>query len=104
MNDREKKAIKTIDKWFTEISTTNDNNVKQTDNLKTVLVNLQIEDAHIEENTGIVPIANEIEKVIQNIHDNTDDLRKTGRKELREAWQLIKEYIEYEEDKEDSNM
>ena len=40
------------------IRTTNDAVVKETDNLRVILINLKIQDAHIKENTGIVPIAN----------------------------------------------
>lgn len=92
-----KKAIETMGKWLAAISKTNDANVSETGNLHTVLVNLQIEDAHIQidtgANTGIIPIAHEIERVINRIHDNTDDLRKTGRAELRQAFKEVQEYV-----------
>jgi len=91
------KSLDTMENWLKRISETNDSNVDQTDNLNIVLVNLKLEDARIKDNTGIVPIAQEIEKVIHNIHDNTDELRKTGRTELRAAFKDIKEYIEQAE-------
>lgn len=97
MNEEEKKAIETVEQWLNEISLTNDNNIKQTDNLNMVLINLQIEDARIEQNTGIVPIVEEIERVIHSIHDKTDVLVKTGRTELRTAWDVIKESLLKEE-------
>lgn len=92
MNDI-RKSLEIVERLLKEISRVNDAAIKQTDNLNMVLVNLQIEDAHIEENTGIVPIAQEIERVIKTIHDNTDDLVKQGRKELRQAFDEIKNYI-----------
>lgn len=87
------KSIETIEKWLNEISKTNDANINQTDELNIVLINLKIEDAHIKENTGIIPIADRIESIIKNVHDNTDMLVKVGRTELREAFKTIKEYI-----------
>jgi ribosome-associated translation inhibitor RaiA len=86
-------SIETIERILNEISRVNNEAIKQTDNLRMVLVNLQIEDAHIEGNTGIVPIAQEIEKVINAIHNNTDKLVKDGRKELRSAFNDVKEYV-----------
>lgn len=88
-----KENLEIIEKWLGEISKTNDANVSQTDNLNIVLVNLKLEDARIKDDTGIIPIAEEIERVIKNIHDNTDDLKKTGRAELRQAFREIKEFV-----------
>jgi len=93
------KSIETIERLLKEISRVNDEAIRQTYNLEMVLVNLQIEDAHIEQNTGIVPIAQEIERVIKTIHDNTDQLVKEGRKELRVAFEEVKRYIDEKEGK-----
>ncbi|WP_026887691.1 hypothetical protein [Clostridium beijerinckii] len=93
-------SLQTVERLLKEISRVNDAAIKQTENLKMALLNLQIEDARIEENTGIVPIAEQIERVIKTIHDNTDNLVKQGRKELRQAFEDIKEYIEEKEGKE----
>lgn len=92
-------SLQTVERLLKEISRVNDAAIKQTENLKMALLNLQIEDARIKENTGIVPIAEQIERVIKAIHDNTDNLVKQGRKELRQAFEEIKEYIEEKEGK-----
>jgi hypothetical protein len=90
-------SLQTVERLLKEISRVNDAAIKQTENLKMALLNLQTEDARIKENTGIVPIAEQIERVIKTIHDNTDNLVKQGRKELRQAFEEIKEYIEEKE-------
>jgi hypothetical protein len=86
-------ALERIEYWLNEISKTNNANINQTDELNIVLINLKIEDAHIKENTGITPIADKIESVIKNVHDNTDNLVKVGRTELRQAFKIVKKYI-----------
>lgn len=63
------------------------NNIKETDDyilqmtrkLDIVLMNLKIENAHIGGNTGIVPIANELNKIIKNIDEQVKELINTNR-------------------------
>jgi hypothetical protein len=93
----EKKAIRndinTIKELHKEISRVNDLVIKETESLRIALLNLKIEDARIRENTGIVPISNQIERVINNLHDNVIKLVTEGRKELREAFGNVEDYV-----------
>lgn len=87
--------LETIDKWLKAVAEANDLTVKETGgDLDVVLLNLQIEDAHIPQDTGIVPITYQIERVVGRLHNRIDILRKTGRKELHEAFIRVKDYIE----------
>lgn len=90
-----KQAFKTHEKWMKEISATNDFILKEMeDQLNMALVNLQIEDTRIKENTGIVPISEHIQRVIATIQDRVGKLKAEGRAENNQAMQNIKEYIE----------
>jgi hypothetical protein len=93
----EKKAISndinTVKELHKEIARVNDLVIKETENLRMALLNLKIEDARISESTGIVPISDQIERVINNLHDNVDKLVKQGRKDLRESFSNIEEYV-----------
>lgn len=76
------KDFKTHEKWMKEISATNDFILKEMeDQLNMALVNLQIEDSRIEENTGIVPISEHIQRVISTIQERVGKLKAEGRKE-----------------------
>ena len=91
------KNLEIIEKWLGEISKTNDSNVHDTGSLNIVLLNLRVIDAHIKaeikRETGIIPIVKQIEGVKDKVHNNTDELRKVCRTELRQAFKEIKEYI-----------
>lgn len=93
----EKKAIQsdinTIKELHKEIARVNDMVIKETDNLRMALLNLKIEDSRIKENTGIVPISNQIERVINTLHDNVIKLVTEGRKELKEALNNIENCV-----------
>lgn len=71
------------------ISETNDTVIKTTEDLRIVLLNLKIENAHIKENTGIVPISNELEKIIKQLHSNVENVVKNYRKELQDNFKII---------------
>jgi hypothetical protein len=97
----EKKAIRndinTVNELHKEIARVNNMVIKETESLRIALLNLKIEDARIKENTGIVPISDQIERVINNLHDNVTKLVTEGRKELREAFGNIESYVEEKE-------
>lgn len=95
-----KQSFKTHEKWMGEISVTNDFILKEMEEqLNLALLNLQIEDARIEENTGIVPISDHIRRVIDTIHNRVEKLKSDGRAENNKVIQDIKKYIEEREGK-----
>lgn len=96
--DNINKSLETMERLLKEISRVNDETIKGTENLRLALLNLKIEDARIKENTGITPISNKIEDVINILHNNTKDLVTEGRKDLREAFKDIENYINEKED------
>lgn len=63
--------IKTL---LDDIKHTDDYILQMTRKLDIVLMNLKIENAHIGGKTGIVPIANELNKIIKNIDEKVKDL------------------------------
>ena len=86
-------SIKKVKEIHAEISKVNDLTIKETENLRIILLNLKIENARNTTNNGITPIAEQLEKVINNLHNNVRDLVTEGRKELRQAFRKIEEYI-----------
>lgn len=93
-----KQYITTMKYWLDNISEHNDKTRKVTENLRMALTNLKIEQAHLEDiPNGIKPIADIIEKTINELHDSTEKLVNAGRKELRESFNEIEKYINYKE-------
>jgi hypothetical protein len=85
--------------WLDKISVHNNNTTKVTEDLRMALLNLKIIQAQLGEQTKpIQPIADLIEKSIKGLHDNTEELIKAGRKELRESYAEIEKYINEKED------
>lgn len=91
-----KEDLAKVNELHKEISRVNDLVIKQTDHLRIALINLKIEDARLSENTGIVPIANQVEKVINELHDNVTKLVNENRTELRKAFGNIENHIKSE--------
>ena len=83
-------SIMTIQKWLEKISVNNNQEIKETENLRMILLNLQITGAYYPE---IKPIADRLQEIILVMHDSTYELVHTGRKELREAFQDVVNYI-----------
>lgn len=90
MNKSIKNSLEIMEEWLGEVSQNNDHEIKQTNKLKTILFNLRIVAADRRE---IMPIADALSEIIKEMHDSTDILVTRGRKELREAFGEIKEYI-----------
>lgn len=90
MNKNIIESIENIDKWLNEVSKNNNHEIDQTKNLNMILLNLKIVCAG---NKAVTPIADELAKIIKEMHDSTNILVTQGRKELREAFQNIKEYV-----------
>jgi hypothetical protein len=90
-----KHYLTTLKYWLSEISKHNDKTVKITENLRMALINLKIEEAHLEGvSNGIRPIADLIETTINELHNSTKNMVTNGRKALRESCDKIEEYIE----------
>ena len=63
------------------------------------LLNLKIIQAQLGEIAkSIQPISDLIEKSINGLHDDTQELINTGRKELRESFAEVEKYIDDLED------
>lgn len=81
--------------WLYQVSEHNDKTIKITASLRMALFNLKIQQAHLGDNAkAIAPIAVLLEKTIKELHDNTENLVSSGRKELRESYDGIEKYIE----------
>lgn len=78
-------AIKVIQEVFAEVKRTDDNILDITRSLNIILINLQIENAHLNTNTGIAPIAKELERNIASINSSVGNLVKDNRERLNEA-------------------
>lgn len=90
-----KQYLEIIKYWLSEISKHNDNTRKVTEDLRIALLNLKIEQSHLGElGRTIKPIADLIENTINELHDSTEKLVKTGRKELNESFEEIERYID----------
>jgi GTPase SAR1 family protein len=83
-------AIEIMQKWLDKISDNNNQEIKETENLRMILLNLQITGAYYPE---VKPIADRLQETITVMHDSTYELVHGGRKELREAFQEIINYI-----------
>lgn len=93
-----KQYLQTMKYWLSEISNHNDKTVKVTEDLRMALINLEIEEAHLKGiPNGIRPIANLIEKTINELNNSTKNMVTNGRKELRESYDEIEQYIESKE-------
>lgn len=94
-----KKYLTTMKYWIDKISKHNDKTTKITEDLQMALLNLKIQKAHLGgEAKGIEPIADMIERSINELHDSTKELVNAGRTELRESYNEIKKYINEKED------
>jgi hypothetical protein len=84
------KELESMEKWLNEVSENNNHEIDQTAKLKIILFNLKIVGANVK---GIEPITDELQKIITSMHDNTFKMVTEGRKELRQAFKNVKEYI-----------
>lgn len=75
---------------FDKVKVADDEIIKTVKRLKIVLLNLKIQDAHIKENTGIIPIADELNKNIIHIEECLEDLINNNRTRLTEALKVLK--------------
>lgn len=82
---------KTMGNWLHEVSENNDHELAQTKKLNIILFNLKIVCANQKE---VTPIADELAKIINEMHISTQKLVTTGREELRQAYKEFGEYIE----------
>jgi hypothetical protein len=85
-----KDNLETMEKWLNEVSINNNDELKQTNKLRTILLNLKLAAARCPE---INPIANSLSDIIKEMHDSTDILVNHGRNELRQSFDEIKDYI-----------
>jgi cell division protein FtsL len=93
-----KQHLQIVKHWLDKISIHNDKTKKVTENLEIALLNLKIQQAHLGDKArGIEPIADLIEKIIEELHNSTKELINTGRKELRESYIEIEKYINEKE-------
>lgn len=93
-----KQYLQTMKHWLDKISAHNNNTTKVTEDLRIALLNLKIIQAQLgEQAKPIQPIADLIEKSINGLHDNTQELVNSGRKELRESYGEIEKYINEKE-------
>jgi hypothetical protein len=83
-------AIIIINEVFTQVKETDDEILDITNNLNIILINLQIENAHIKQNTGIEPIAKDLERNINKIKSSVTQLVKDNRNRLNEALEVLK--------------
>jgi len=83
-------AIIIINEVFTHVKETDDEILDITNNLNIILINLQIENAHIKQNTGIEPIAKDLERNINKIKSSVTQLVKDNRNRLNEALEVLK--------------
>lgn len=70
-----------------------DDNIKTLKQFKLALLNLKIQNAHIKENTGIVPIADELNRSIVTMENNVNVLIENNRNKLTESIKTLAEYI-----------
>jgi len=90
-----KQYLETMKYWLSEVSRHNDKTVKVTENLRMALINLKIEEGHLEGTpNGIRPIADLIERTINELHDSTQNMVTKGRKELKESYNEIEKYVD----------
>lgn len=75
---------------FDKVKQTDDEIIKSVKRLEIVLLNLKIENARIKTNTGIEPIADELNKSIKYIDEKISSLIKNNREELNQALDVIK--------------
>jgi len=90
-----KQYLEIMKYWLSEVSKHNDKTVKVTANLRMALINLKIEEGHLDGiPNGIRPIADLIERTINELHDSTQNMVTNGRKELRESYNAIEKYVD----------
>lgn len=83
-------SIAIMQRWLDKVSKNNNDEIDETDNLRMLLLNLQITGAYYPE---VKPIADRLQETIDVLHDSTYELVHSGRTELREAFMDIIEYI-----------
>ena len=71
-----------------EVSKNNDLEIKETEKLRIILLNLKIVGAGV---PGITPIADALADIINNLHESTDKLVKEGREAFRDMENYINE-------------
>jgi hypothetical protein len=93
-----KQYLEIMKYWLGEISKHNDKTIKVTEDLRIALINLKIEEAHLTGiSNGIRPIADLIERSINELHDSTENMVTNGRKALRESYAEVEKYIDERE-------
>jgi hypothetical protein len=88
-----KEAVITIIDIVDKIKKTDDEIINITNKLKIILLNLQIEEARIKENTGIEPIIKELDKSIKKINESIKVLVYDNRITMTEATNELLKYI-----------
>lgn len=86
-------AVKTVTTIVAKIEKTDSEVLKTTDDLRMVLLNLQIENARIKENTGIEPIIERLERSIKQINKHMNDLISENRDNMTKALTVLNEYV-----------
>jgi hypothetical protein len=84
------KELEIIEKWLHEVSENNDHEVRKTSSLKSLLFTLKIVGKDL---PAIKPICQELQNIINELHDSTNILVHEGRTELRQAFEVVKKYI-----------
>jgi hypothetical protein len=84
-----KEAVKVIIDTYKKIESTDEEIIKIANNLKIVLLNLQIENARIKEHTGIEPIIIELERNINKIKEDVKGVISENREELNLACNIL---------------
>jgi CHASE3 domain sensor protein len=86
-------SVKTITDIVSKIEQTDSNVLKTTNNLRMVLLNLQIENARIKGNTAIQPIIDSLERSIKQINKHMNDLISENRDNMTKALTVLNEHI-----------
>lgn len=85
-----REAIEIVEASMIRIRDTNDHVIEATKNLDIILINLRIENAHLNQATGITPIADALRRIIDEMRNEVTSLVSDGRSKLTEALGVIK--------------
>jgi hypothetical protein len=86
------KILQDVGVILKKVSENNDHTIKQTENLKIILLNLKIQSAHVNQPNGISPIASELRKIIGELNDKTKKTVMDSRNILEKSLYTIQNY------------
>jgi len=91
MSKQEKAAVEDLELRFDNVDKMLQGIIKETKNLKLILLNLEIENSHIKTPTGIEPIAKNLEKRITQMEVHVQGFVENNEAEIEQSLNVLRQ-------------